>query len=443
MSYSSPTYRPSILELAQAGNYQAIAYWINSLLGPRGVYVQAAMSRSGCLTLYVDFQYPTKRQNGHDLREQIVRFICYRLWTLNSSAIQDVRIVARVVGRPNVLWRQSVRILTPANRSRLQPRPGRVPTVVQRGLSWLHFQILRSVVIGRFVVASFFLCYWLYYWEVSGLQTASRTIALVSPAQASDAIGLDSTKQASRLALPKSVAIEGSFAVSVGVPEAFRGNVIHQIATVPGKKLIALTFDDGPWENTTEDVLEILEQYRIKATFFLVGQQIQARPELAKKIAAAGHALGNHTWTHPMQNVDETTAAQEIGNTKRLIYELTGIQAQLFRPPGGNLSGRLVPYAQQQKDAVVLWSTDSSDYYASAPVIIDNVLSTAQPGGIVLLHDGGGDRRATVQALPPIIEGLQRQGYQFVTLPELMAAQAKESVASSSTAPSTPADLNE
>jgi peptidoglycan/xylan/chitin deacetylase (PgdA/CDA1 family) len=436
MSYTSPAYRPSVLELARAGNFQAIAYWINSLLGPQGVHVQAASSRTGSLTLYVDFQYPTPKEYCLGLRRQLVRFICYRLWTLNSTAIQDVRIVARMVGNPDVLWRQSVRIVTPANRVRVRRSTPTWRSLAQRGAGWLWFQSLRSIVVGRFAVAGFFLCYWLVYWEMMGFPAMEQTIELVAPANANDDTHQAPTKRTTRVTTPVSVSIEGSFSMLpvMTVPEQFQGQIVRQATPANGEKLVALTFDDGPWKGTTEQVLEILKQYNIKATFFLVGQQVQAHPEVAKKVVAAGHALGNHSWTHPIRNIDTLTAAQEIGNTTRIIYETTGVKTTLVRPPGGNLEGQMIPYAKQQNNTIVLWSADSSDYYVSTPLIIDNVLSNTRPGGIILLHDGGGDRAQTIQALPQIITTLLHQGYKFVTVPELLAKQAKEAIAT------TPAD---
>lgn len=430
MSYSSSMYRPSILELARAGNFQAIAYWINSLLGPQGIYVQTAMTRSGQLTIYVDFQHSPPKHRSHLLRKQIVQFICYRLWTLNSAAIQNVRIVGRRVGQPDILWRQSVRIITPASRNKIQ-RSSPLRTLTRQGAYWLWFQMLRSIVVGRIVVASFFLSYWLLYWEVMGYQAAEQTLEWASPANAQQDAGQAANKGETRAAVPMSVAIESSFTLGplMSVPERFQGQLVRHVTPANGEKLVALTFDDGPWPSSTEQVLNILKQFNIKATFFWVGTQIQANPELAKRVVAAGHAVGNHSWTHVMDNVDELVAAQEVGNTTRLIYETTGVRTTLFRPPGGNLNGQLVPYAKGQQNTVVLWSADSSDYYVSTPLIIDNVLSNVQPGGIALLHDGGGDRAATIEALPQIITGLQKQGYKFVTIPELLASQAQEAVA--------------
>jgi peptidoglycan/xylan/chitin deacetylase (PgdA/CDA1 family) len=424
MTYPSSYYRPSVLELAQAGNIQAIAYWMNSFLAPYGIHVQAALPAPGSLKLSVEFRR-VQREQCLSLRRQVVQFICYRLWTLNSTAIQDVRIVARHAGAAEVVWKQSVRIVTPA--SRRQRRPS--PSLAQRGAAWVKFQILRSIFISRLAVASFFLSYAVLYWELVGYPTSEQT-AEIQPAQ-----NQSDTSKGQLRAIPAS---EGNLAQpkmrypeqppTITVPPVFRGQIVYEASSgtdLGSEKVVAFTFDDGPWPNTTEQVLEILKQNNVKATFFWVGTQIQRSPDLAKKVAAAGHAIGNHTWRHPLQNVSETTAAQELGNTARLIYETTGIRTSLMRPPGGNLKGALVPYALKQQQTAVMWSVESHDYYVSAPLIVDNVLRGVRSGSIVLMHDGGGDRSATVQALPQILDTLKRQGYRFVTVPELLEMQSR------------------
>lgn len=416
MTYSRPLNQPSLLELARAGNFRAIAYWINSLLAPHGVNIQTAVSRSGCLKILVEFHWSCSRKRCLALRQHLVRFICYRLWTLNSEAIHDVQIKARIAGEPDIVWTQTVRIVTPANRAKLRspaPLPG-----LQRGASWLKFYLLRSVMVGRIAAAGFFLCYWLVYWE-AGVQT--RELADGAAIVRTNA----ATQGTSQATLQAGVVQEVQLSASAA-PEEFQGKIVRQMDAAIAEKVVALTFDDGPWDGTTEQVLDILKQYNIKATFFWVGLHIQRHPELARQVVAAGHAIGNHTWRHPLQTLDAATAAEEIGNTERLIYETTGVRASLFRPPGGNLNGSLVPYAQGQKYTVTLWSVESGDYYVSAPLIVDNVLRNVQPGGIVLMHDGGGDRSATIQALPQIITTLQQQGYRFVTVPELLEMQTQQ-----------------
>lgn len=205
-------------------------------------------------------------------------------------------------------------------------------------------------------------------------------------------------------------------------PPQLQGKILYKAEIPNQEKVIALTFDDGPWLGTTTQMLDILKQNNIKATFFWVGTAIQEHPEIAKIVVADGHAIGNHTWHHWYKQMDLATAKSEIEHTADLIYKTTRVKTALFRPPGGYLNNGLVTYAKSQKYAVVMWSQTSADTdpRAKYQVFVKNVLRDAQPGGIVLMHDGGGDRRRTVQALPGIIQGLKAKGYRFVTVPELL-----------------------
>ncbi|MBW4562151.1 MAG: polysaccharide deacetylase family protein [Mojavia pulchra JT2-VF2] len=209
------------------------------------------------------------------------------------------------------------------------------------------------------------------------------------------------------------------------IPTKFQGKTVYQVQPSNNEKVIALSIDDGPWPNTTIKMLEILKQNDVKATFFWVGQALQANPEIAKQVVAEGHAIGNHTWHHWYRRMDAATAKSEIERTNELIYKTTGVKTSLFRPPGGVLNNGLAAYAHSQKYAVVMWSQTSADTdpRAKSQVFVKNVLRDAKPGSIVLMHDGGGDRQRTVQALPQIINGLKQQGYRFVTIPELLEMQ--------------------
>lgn len=212
-----------------------------------------------------------------------------------------------------------------------------------------------------------------------------------------------------------------------GVPARFQGQTIKEFHLPSRRKLIALTFDDGPWPTTTAQILAILKKNNIKATFFMVGQPLQHYPQLAQQVVAEGHAIGNHTWHHWYQQMSPATAASEIERTTALLYKITGFKTHLFRPPGGLLHNGLANHAKQQKYLIALWSADSKDYSRpSVPALIHNILKDARPGGMLLLHDGGGDRSRTVQALPEIIADLQSQGYQFVTVPELLEIADRE-----------------
>jgi peptidoglycan-N-acetylglucosamine deacetylase len=209
------------------------------------------------------------------------------------------------------------------------------------------------------------------------------------------------------------------------VPKQFQGKTIKNVSVPGNQKVIALTFDDGPWPKSTNDILYILQKENIKATFFLLGRNVQNFPDLTKQIVSHGHVLANHSWNHPYHQHSPAAAAREIDRTDDIIYKTTGVKSVMFRPPGGYLNNGLAAYAASKKDTIVMWSADSQDYRASSASQIQNVMRDASSGGIVLMHDGGGDRRRTVSALPVIIEKLKQQGYQFVTLPELMEIQAK------------------
>nr|WP_216670639.1 polysaccharide deacetylase family protein [Microcoleus asticus] len=210
------------------------------------------------------------------------------------------------------------------------------------------------------------------------------------------------------------------------VPSQFQGTTIRHAKLDSQHKAIALTFDDGPWPKTTKQILDILKENNIKATFFWVGRYLKTSPEIGKQVAAAGHAIGNHTWNHEYLKYNEDGAAREIDRTSSLIEELTGVQTSMFRPPGGILNNGLVAYAQKKNYAVVMWSADSFDWRTLTESLMDNVMRQANSGGIVLMHDGGGNRSRTVKALPDIIARLRNEGYIFVTVPELLQMQEQD-----------------
>lgn len=205
-------------------------------------------------------------------------------------------------------------------------------------------------------------------------------------------------------------------------PLQYEAKTVFEGTVNNSEKVIALTVDDGPWPETTEQMLDIFKQNDVKATFFWIGKSIESSPEIARRVVAEGHAIGNHTWHHPYDPMDAATAASEIDRTAKLIYETTGVKTSFFRPPGGVLNNGLAEYAKSQNYSVVMWSVTSADTdpRARPQAFVDNVLKGAKPGAIVLMHDGGGDRSRTIKALPDMIAGLKQQGYRFVTIPELL-----------------------
>ncbi|WP_066377874.1 MULTISPECIES: polysaccharide deacetylase family protein [unclassified Anabaena] len=212
--------------------------------------------------------------------------------------------------------------------------------------------------------------------------------------------------------------------LSYALPPRFQGATIKSAQLGADKKVIALTFDDGPWPETTAQVLDILKENNVKATFFVVGRNVKNFPDILKRVVAEGHVIGNHTWHHWYHFMNPKVAAYEIENTSNIIYSVAGVKTNLFRPPGGMMHNGLVAHARNKKYGIIMWSSDSIDYSRpGVPRLVNNVFRQAKSGGIVLLHDGGGNRSQTVQALPEIIAKFRSQGYSFVTVPELLEMQ--------------------
>jgi cellulose synthase/poly-beta-1,6-N-acetylglucosamine synthase-like glycosyltransferase/peptidoglycan/xylan/chitin deacetylase (PgdA/CDA1 family) len=224
--------------------------------------------------------------------------------------------------------------------------------------------------------------------------------------------------------------------------------VIQRTGDEPGK--IALTFDDGPDPEWTPKILDILKQENVKAAFFIIGENGQTNPELVKRIVAEGHEIGNHTYTHPnLGEVPQRVTSLELNATQRLIESLTGHSTRLFRAPFfGDAEPRtpdeVEPTVQAQNlgyisvglhldpDDWVLTNEDGSPH--TADEIADQVFAAAaittpeERGNVVLLHDGGGDRSATVAALPKIIEGLRARGYTFTTVSGLAGISPEQAM---------------
>lgn len=196
-----------------------------------------------------------------------------------------------------------------------------------------------------------------------------------------------------------------------------RGKVLNSVPVKKGDKVFALTFDDGPWPESTRQILRVLQENNVKATFFMVGQEVTRRPEIAREVLAAGHAIGNHSWDHPSRPRDPI---MQVQRTNAAIKRVIGFTPTSFRPPYG-IVAKMAREAQREGDPVLLWSADSVDW--SRPgvgKIVSRILNQARPGGISLMHDGGGNREQSVEALPMIIAGLKERGYTLVTIPELL-----------------------
>lgn len=202
-------------------------------------------------------------------------------------------------------------------------------------------------------------------------------------------------------------------------------------------KVVALTFDDGPDDRYTPDILDILKQKQVPATFFVVGEQAQLFPELIRREHTEGHTIGNHTYTHPdIANVTLTQIKLELSATERLIESLTGRQTVLFRAPYASdgepdTPSQILPALTASKMGYLFvgMNIDPEDWRAtSSQEIIDSTLSQAKKGdgNVILLHDGGANRTLTVAALSKLIDTLRAEGYQFVPLSTLIGRSQDE-----------------
>jgi peptidoglycan/xylan/chitin deacetylase (PgdA/CDA1 family) len=192
-----------------------------------------------------------------------------------------------------------------------------------------------------------------------------------------------------------------------------------------GAPEVALTFDDGP-SSYTLAVLRILAKHHQHATFFVTGYAASANPWLLGQIRAGGNAFGDHTVTHS-QLLRETPARRrwELLSTAQRVQEATGVRPTLFRPPYGSSSRAINAMARQLGLLPITWSVDSKDWTRpGVEQIVKTALQGAHPGGIILLHDGGGNREETVEALPLILKALAKRHLRSVTLPNLLNHQA-------------------
>lgn len=190
----------------------------------------------------------------------------------------------------------------------------------------------------------------------------------------------------------------------------------------PGSRIVALTFDDGPWPKQTQAVLRILAEKNVPATFFMLGTRVHRAPDVAREVVEAGHTIGNHTWWHPrLDTMTTETIVREVAGANKVIRDATGVSPRWFRPPGGRYDERVTDELARVGMRQALWTVDPRDWRdgATADDIVKRVLEDVRPGAIVVLHDGGGDRGETIEALPRLIDALREQGYQFVTLDEM------------------------
>ncbi|GGE29528.1 polysaccharide deacetylase family protein [Streptococcus himalayensis] len=180
------------------------------------------------------------------------------------------------------------------------------------------------------------------------------------------------------------------------------------------RKLVALTFDDGPSPETTPQALEILAKYHAKATFYMLGKKVAGNEKLIKQVKAAGHEIGNHSWNHPqLTAIPLNQAVQEISDTQAALQAVIGEAPRTMRPPYGSIN-------QAVQNAVnvsfMLWDVDTLDWKTHNTAAIMREVRKTQPGSVILMHD---IHQTTIDALPSVLEYLKENGYTFVTVSEL------------------------
>ncbi|MFC0470117.1 polysaccharide deacetylase family protein [Halalkalibacter kiskunsagensis] len=194
------------------------------------------------------------------------------------------------------------------------------------------------------------------------------------------------------------------------------------------KKQVALTFDDGPDDYYTPQILEILKEKAVPATFFVVGKEAEAFPYMTRKIVNDGHGIANHTWGHPvLPQVTTSELVEEIQSTQQVLLETVGRVPDLIRPPYGAVTKSDLLVLNEMGLRVIKWSVDTIDWSGqSGDEILNIVRREISPGGIILQHNFQTDERlldGTIEALPIIIDELQGRGYQFVTVQTLLENQ--------------------
>jgi peptidoglycan/xylan/chitin deacetylase (PgdA/CDA1 family) len=189
------------------------------------------------------------------------------------------------------------------------------------------------------------------------------------------------------------------------------------------RKVVALTFDDGPGPEHTAQLLDVLKHAKVRASFAVIGRNAARLPDLVRREHAEGHEILNHTWDHADLSMHEyEDCKRKLARTDELIASLTGAPSRVIRPPYGRMSGNFLQYAAQTGQRLVLWDQRLLEDDFDAAGVADNIVGNLRPGTVVLCHDAGlAKRKVGMAAIPAIIAGARELGYEFVTVSEMFA----------------------
>jgi peptidoglycan-N-acetylglucosamine deacetylase len=200
----------------------------------------------------------------------------------------------------------------------------------------------------------------------------------------------------------------------------------------PRTKQLALTYDDGPNDPHTPRLLEVLAKHQVHATFFLIGRYVQQRPDIAREIIKAGHAVGNHTFTHPLLTFKSAVEVRrELSDCRSALHDAVGEHSNLFRPPFGGRRPAVLRIVRELSLEPVMWNVTGYDWNAPPSDVIEQKITKQIRGGnVILLHDGGhkqmgADRSQTVLATDRLITKYKSDGYEFATIPQMMNARVE------------------
>ena len=192
---------------------------------------------------------------------------------------------------------------------------------------------------------------------------------------------------------------------------------------IVGTKVIALTFDDGPWPTSTAAIIAALSKNDVQATFFTLGSQVGSRAALLRSELSHGDIVGVHSWNHALMTKRSAKVnAADLTRCKHVVYAATHVTPHWFRPPYGSTNAALRKTAAALGLRHVLWNIDTLDWkYRTKASVVARAMAGARNGGVMLMHDGGGPRSATVAAVPVVIKRLRAKGFDFATLDEMAA----------------------
>ncbi|MEZ5723418.1 MAG: polysaccharide deacetylase family protein [Paracoccaceae bacterium] len=206
-------------------------------------------------------------------------------------------------------------------------------------------------------------------------------------------------------------------ASSIALPEEIAGDRLATVKAGPARgNLVAMTFDDGPHPTLTPALLDMLKERQIRATFYVIGRNVQRYPDIVRRMVDEGHEIGNHSWSHPfLSRLGTDGLLRELDRTSDAVYKAVQRIPTTLRPPYGALTDRQADVVAKSRDMpTVLWSVDPEDWRRpGSDVVASRIVRKSQPGAIILTHD---IHAPTVRAMPWALDGLAERGFDFATV---------------------------